>query len=148
MECRLRKAPSGRRVMTKCCRCNSVSKCISCSCVRAGKRCVDCVCNEHGRCRNQPRPGETTSQPNSSSVSPLDTNGIEISRSSMSPLSFPSSFPSSSTSTVECTSRRHASQVQDLKPSAAGREEPEIGQLPSFPPASGPNCRWGDVEGA
>ena len=109
---------------------------------------MDCVCNEHGRCRNQPRPGETTSQPNSSSVSPLDTNGIEISRSSMSPLSFPSSFPSSSTSTVECTSRRHASQVQDLKPSAAGREEPEIGQLPSFPPASGPNCRWGDVEGA
>lgn len=143
---------------------------------------MDCVCHEHGRCRNQPQAGETSSLPNSGPVSCPKTTSSKLSSS------LPS-FPSSSSSTVELTSRMHAvSQVQTLQNSTqisqvqAGVRTPqatisrcssteanevcvsniapgsadlndcaidrEIGQLPLFPPASDPNCRWGDVEGA
>ena len=42
--------------------------CISCSCVRADKRCVDCLCGQHGRCQNTPRAGEEQFRPHHATV--------------------------------------------------------------------------------
>ncbi len=111
----IREAPTGLKTKTKtktktkrCCKC-SVSKCVStlCVCAREGRRCVDCLCNEHGRCRNQPLLGTSSSQPLPSAV-PSAVNADSVTSSPVSsPLSCPSSssiLPSSSSSTVERTS--------------------------------------------
>ena len=36
----------------RCCMCCSTGKCVRCSCVSAGRVCVDCVPSRHGKCQN------------------------------------------------------------------------------------------------
>ena len=58
----------------KCCSCNSSGRCVQCSCVRASRRCYNCVPSLHNRCNNAVLPrdhgqlavgSQPTSQPTS-----------------------------------------------------------------------------------
>ena len=38
--------------MPVCCRCNGSGRCMSCSCVKSGRPCVDCLPSRKGHCCN------------------------------------------------------------------------------------------------
>ena len=59
--------------MVQCCRCNGSGLCKNCSCVKAGKACVDCLPSKRQRCSNtchqpcplSPIPSPPAAQPRS-----------------------------------------------------------------------------------
>ena len=54
--------------MPVCCRCNGSGRCVSCSCIKAGRSCTDCLPSRNGRCSNAPSP-TPVSAPTSTPVS-------------------------------------------------------------------------------
>eukprot|EP00117_Sycon_ciliatum_P015224 scpid96475/ scgid3816/ len=43
-----------------CCGCGKKGRCVNCSCVSAGKKCVNCSASRHGACQNQDLPSATS----------------------------------------------------------------------------------------
>ena len=66
--------------MPVCCRCNGSGRCMSCSCVKSGRPCVDCLPSREGHCCNNaptptPTPTSTADEGHCPSPSPsVDTS--------------------------------------------------------------------------
>ena len=121
--------------MRQCCRCNGSGRCKNCSCVKAGKACIDCLPNKRQVCLNQP------TQP------PLAQ-----------PLSLPSSAnPSTSLSLSPSTAEGGMQLVEpkrllDLMPTTEHSSNSIadgltcVGGLPNFEPPANPKFTWRDMD--
>ena len=107
--------------MPTCCRCNGSGRCVSCTCVKSGKPCIDCLPSRKGCCRNL----ITTTEP--TVHTPLD----------MAPLL-----------TVEPT-QAEATQSAYLTPSETTHTPviPNDAHFPPYPQVCSPCFKWGDCEG-
>ena len=56
--------------MPVCCRCNGSGRCVSCSCVKAGRSCTDCLPSRNGRCSNAPSPNRQATLLNCRAICP------------------------------------------------------------------------------
>ena len=111
-------SPPGQRVETtsssglvptfprRCCRCNKLSKCLRCTCVKDGMSCLGCLPGDNGNCHNRlPRGPLTcvrpTSPVKSTPSASLDSPGPAVARAYASdPTSCPSSICQTSSSTL------------------------------------------------
>ena len=117
--------------MPRCCKCNSSSgSCISRSCVRADKRCVDCLCGQHGRCQNTPRAGEEQLRPHHATVN----DGSQALFSSPSP----STMSDARTGQKETTGWRQDTPLAEERPNSPSisSRDPNEGTLPLFSSSS------------
>ena len=109
---------------------HSSGSCISCSCVRADKRCVDCLCGQHGRCQNTPRAGEEQFRPHHATVN----DGSQALFSSPSP----STMSDARAGQRESTGWRQDTPQAEERPNSPSitSRDPNEGTLPLFSSSS------------
>ena len=117
--------------MRQCCRCNGSGRCKNCSCVKAGRACVDCLRRKRHGCLN---PHMSTSI----GLFQMSTSGSEAitTVTSCTTTALPHNLDRSYGEIP--TSPRTAFPHTDLMPTTA-----RTGDLPAFTPASDPEFRWG-----
>ena len=91
--------------MPRCCYCNTGGRCKSCTCVRNGRKCLNCVPSNHSRCLNSHLPGQVP--PLSDARSSLPSSFIQVQSPAVQPggLAGKDSVPSSSPSSRKTTNR-------------------------------------------
>ena len=129
--------------MVQCCRCNGSGLCKNCSCLKAGKACIDCL-KQH--CSNSCRQLSVTSPPQPSS--PTVHSQLNSQRGDVFPQ--PSSRPSSqslgqpgasSTSTLDGLRR-------DLSNSGPLLMSTKSNKLPDYQPVCKSSFIWGNIDSA
>ena len=120
--------------MVQCCRCNGIGLCKNCSCVKAGKACVDCLPSKRQRCSNtchqpcplSPIPSPPAAQPRPDTSPQRATprqDALQLMQQPGTPTSQPQTVPAGSTDSI--------SGPFQLVPT-------KIGKLPEFNPLTGP----------
>ena len=71
--------------MVLCCRCNRTGSCRGCACVKAGKRCSNCLPSKLGSCLNVSSSVTPTQQQDPISCPPCNSNPAPVSYSSLPP---------------------------------------------------------------
>ena len=128
--------------MVQCCRCNGSGLCKNCSCVKAGKACVDCLPSKRQRCSNtchqpcplSPIPSPPAAQPRSDTSPQRATprhDALQLMQQQGTPTSQPQTVPAGSTDSI--------SGPFQLVPT-------KISKLPEFNPLTGPAFVWGTVD--
>ena len=132
--------------MVQCCRCNGSGLCKNCSCVKAGKACIDCLPSKKQHCSNSCRQQSVTSPPQPSS--PTVHSQLNSQRGDVFPQ--PSSRPSSqslgqpgasSTSTLDGLRR-------DLSNSGPLLMSTKSNKLPDYQPVCKSSFVWGNIDSA
>ena len=125
--------------MVVCCKCNRTGHCRNCACVKAGRRCLDCLPARWGHCSNALMPPVCQSQ--ASTPSDIVTTTITT------------TTPVSSSTAIAPPVGQQDSRTA---PPQAGTTSPQAGlepdlnrvsdrlSLPSFKPANVPVFVWGD----
>ena len=133
-------------VMPLCCRCNGSGHCKSCSCVKSGRQCVDCLPSRKGHCGNH---GISTS-------AEVTLTSSSSGRATPTTPQFPSQ-PERPLPVVETNSSDRDSSdtgyacddsLHETTPGCFTTEDcADVVALPSFKPMSCLQCTWGDVSG-
>ena len=119
--------------MVQCCRCNGSGLCKNCSCVKAGKACIDCQPSKKQRCSN-PRQQSVTSPQLQAPQAPTRP------QASLQPAQLPQSSSQPAASTASLGSEL-ASPAPQLVPTTSN-------QLPEFQPACNSPFVWGALDSA
>ena len=119
--------------MVQCCRCNGSGLCKNCSCVKAGKACIDCQPSKKQRCSN-PRQQSVTSPQLQAPQAPTQP------QASLQPAQLPQSSSQPAASTASLGSEL-ASPAPQLVPTTSN-------QLPEFQPACNSPFVWGALDSA
>ena len=127
--------------MRQCCKCNGSGRCRSCSCVKAGKACVDCLPNKRQGCSNQPTqplstppsdhqpPSQSTIATIASSItSYLDTDNVEGIQQQLAPARRSNLTPTTDLGTV------------------LNHDIPALSDLPPFERSANPIFSWGALD--
>ena len=131
--------------MVQCCRCNGGGLCKNCSCVKAGKACIDCLPSKKQRCSNLCRQRSVTpphpqlSPPN---VHPSEPTTLNSPPRAVSPQlsTEPEALPANSSHGLGSELSVSVS-VPLLVPTNSNN-------LPDFHPASNPTFVWGSIDSA
>ena len=122
--------------MPVCCRCNGSGHCKTCSCVKSGKPCLDCLPSRNGHCNNN---NETHTSTNSEHHPPMLLPPIPPSLATTATLDSPRYLAEATT----------PSPNMDMLDAILDDVTPDTHALalPSFKPMSCLNCTWGDLSG-
>ena len=124
--------------MVQCCRCNGGGLCKNCSCVKAGKACIDCLPSKKQRCSNLCRPRSVTPphpQPSPPNVHPSEPT-LNSPPRAVSPE--PEALPANS---LDGLGSELSVSVPLLVPTNSNN-------LPVFQPVSNPTFVWGSIDSA
>ena len=122
--------------MPICCRCNGSGRCISCSCVKSGRVCIDCLPSRKGHCCNSaPTPTTSNVAGQELSLSPgVDTPVTAVLGSQDSLLCSVREANASASATFDGII------LETLDPTTASERI-----LPSFRPVMNMSSSWGDL---
>ena len=135
-----------------CCGCNKRGRCVSCSCVKAGKQCINCIPLKEDHCDNLPLSPSSTDAPAATCFS-LNSNlssPVAITTTSIQPLSTSdtsyvnNSVIDSQLTTDTCTSTSDNPTTVSTTMSSSSSS---YGSLPNFSPMQDPTFVWGNCDG-
>lgn len=131
--------------MPVCCRCNGSGRCLSCSCVKLGKLCVDCLPSRKGQCCND-APAPT---PHTPTISTPEVDNGNRSSSSSNVLSVTATSGSRVHFTNLSSESANVSAILDdvITDSTTVMPTAIDETLPSFKPPSRKVSSWGDLSG-
>ena len=144
--------------MPVCCRCNGSGRCISCSCVKSGSPCVNCLPLRNGHCNNAgirtltslPKDCQHSNVPPQLIESPTSDTDQVPSRQAPTETGPPmSSSDASLVNTLQSPGvAEHASYCASTTTvEEAAHEIPQVRTLPLFKPMSSLDCIWGEKSG-
>ena len=125
--------------MVQCCRCNGGGLCKNCSCVKAGKACIDCLSSKKQRCSNLCRVTPPHPQPSPPNVHPSEPTLNSPPRAVFPQLpTEPEALPANS---LNGLGSELSVTVPLLVPTNSNN-------LPVFQPVSNPTFVWGSIDSA
>ena len=124
-----------------CCKCNNTGLCRGCACVKAGRKCVNCLPGKLGKCANNlnPKISSASTTFTTSNYSDNTNSSITANHDSMAPLTLPQSSPVSlQPSKAISTPLQPATEHNTISPTAPSKSLTDLRPL---------NFSWGEHPG-